>query len=520
MKKNFSLFQDFRSHQQVIEKLYECVKITLGPKGKNGLVLSEKQEVKVVTNSSSLLKSLCFQNNSENILLKLFEQAAMKTSVISGDGSTLTLLLTCQFFLYSARFILNGYNIIFLSNGFKKLAYFLNQKVIEMSLPLLTRTQLKKIFKTNVGKKINPALFEPITGALDQIGRDGLLFVEENINPFTEVEIVQGIELEKGFASSYFVNHVKTFEVIYENPYLLLCPSPLEAFYQIEDILDFVKNNNRPLVIVTEEINKELLSTLVFNTIKKKIKVVVIKYTSIKFIKSGLLEDLALLTHSSYFISNVKQSRQVFNIEDLGQVKKVIIKKNKSTFFISKFSKLIANRRMNELNRELLTSESDYEKNICKTRMARLSGNIAKIKLGISNQYEIAELKQKIEQLVQTLKSSLEEGFLPGGGSFYLFLKEELITWATLNLIGEEIFAAQIVSNCLSKPSEELLNEASISKYMILEQLKQKGYPYSYDLFENKIVHATNSGLIDSAKSIRGSLWNSLHLISTLLTSE
>jgi len=520
MKKKFSLFDDFSSHKQSIKKMYECVQITLGPTGKNALVSNEKQEIKVITNGSLLLKALSFPNSSGNILLKLFEQAAIKTSLISGDGSTITLLLTCQLLLFSVHFLENGYNACFFTNGLKKVAYFLNQKIIEMALPILRREQLENILKTNVGKKINPALFQPLKQAIHQIGRDGLLILEENTSDFTEIEIVQGMELEKGFASTYFINNLKTFEVVYENPYILICSSPLNSLNQIQDILEFIKKNNRPLVIVTEEINKELLSTLVFNTIKKKIRVVVIKYTSIKFIKNGILEDLALLTHSSYFVSNLKETNAFFLVKDLGHIEKVIIKKEKSTFFTSKFSKLVANRRINELNRELLTSESDYEKNICKTRIARLAGNISKIKLGFSNHYENEEIKQKIEQLVSTLKSSLEEGFLPGGGSFYLFLKEEIIPWASLNLIGEEIFAAQIVATCLSKPCEELLNDSSLSKYQILEQLKQKGYPFAFNVSEKKIVDTIENGLIDSGKSVRGTLWNSLLLVSIILTSD
>ena len=520
MKKKFSLFQDFSSHKQTIEKMYECVQITLGPIGKNGLISDSKQEIKVVTNGSFLIKSLSFSTHSGNLLLKLFEQAAIKTSVISGDGSTITLLLTCQFLLFSVRFIGNGYNAGFVTNGLKKLAYFFNQKIIEMALPIFKTEQLENIFKTNVGKKIHPHLFQPLKQAINQIGRDGLLLVEENTTPITEIEIVQGIELEKGFASTYFINNLKTFEVIYENPCVLICSSPLNSINQIQDIIEFIKKNNRPLVIVAEEVNKELLSTLVFNTIKKKIKVVVIKYTSIKFMKTGMLEDLALLTHSSYFVSNLKETNAFFSVEDLGQVEKVIINKEKSTFFISKFSKLIANRRINELNRELLTSESDYEKNICKIRMARLSGNITKIKLGLSNQYEILELRQKVEQLVNTLKSSLEEGFLPGGGSFYLFLKEEIMTWSSVNLIGEEIFAAQIVATCLSKPSEELLQDSFLAKYQVLEEMKERGYPYAFNVSEKQLINAIDNGLIDSAKSVRGTLWNSLLLVSTILTSE
>jgi chaperonin GroEL len=273
---------------------------------------------------------------------------------------------------------------------------------------------------------------------------------------------------------------------------------------------------------VGEEISKEVISFLVLNNIQKKLKIVVVRYTSIKFIKNGILEDLALLSHSNYFTTALKKSASniLFTVEDLGQVEKVIIRKEKSTFLVSKFARLIAKRRMNELNRELLNCDSEYEKSIFKTRIARLSGNITKIKLGISNQYEMDELRQKVENLLNTMKSALEEGFVPGGGSFYLYLRDELAQWSYMNLVGEEIFAAQIVSNSLQRPFQELFSNTNISSFSLLEELKGLGYPYGYNVLDKKIVNTLQDGLIDSAKSVRAILWNSVSLVSTVITSE
>jgi chaperonin GroEL len=291
--------------------------------------------------------------------------------------------------------------------------------------------------------------------------------------------------------------------------------------------------NNSALVLVVEEINKEILSTLVLNSIQKKLKIVVIRYSSIKFIKTGILEDLSLLTHCNYFSQNLDSSEIFFEPKDLGQAKKVIIKKDKSTFIVSKFAKIITNRRINELSREALISESEYEKNLFKMRIARLSGKIAKIKLGsgagISNQYQNEELKQKIEATINTVKSTLENGFLPGGGSFYLFLQEEVLNWSSLNLLGDEMFAGKIVSDALKRPFEELIrnnlndsfllpNNVNFSK--ILSELKRLGYPYGYNLLNQKIVNTINENLIDSAKSVRAILWNSITVASLIITTE
>jgi len=526
MKKNFSLFEEFTQNVKTISDIDNCVKITLGPTGKNCIVSDKKGNLKFITSGSLLMKSLDFESKSGNIILKLLEQASARTYSVSGDGSTTTILIACQLLKSSLRFLVNGYNPIFLSNGLKRLAYFVVDKVIEFSNPISNLDQILGILKTSLGKKVNNDLFEVLKTCMSQIGRDGLILVEENISPLNEIEVVQGIELDKGYASSYFVNDLKNFEVVYENPYLLISSNPINSLNQIRDVIEYVKTNNRPLIIVAEEITKEIISTLVLNNIQKKLKVAVVKYTSIKFVKSGILEDLSTLTYSNYFPTTagpsklINNSNVTFTVDDLGQAEKVIIKKDKSTFIVSKFAKLIANRRINELNRELLSSETEYDKNLFKTRIARLSGRIAKIKVGISNQYEIEEQRQKVENAVNTIRSSLEEGFVPGGGSFYLYLQDEISNWSYLNLIGDEFFSSQIVKEALFRPFEELFENTNTPRYQISQNLLKLGYPYGYNLTEKKVVHTLNEGLIDSAKSVRSILWNAITIVSTIITSE
>jgi len=239
--------------------------------------------------------------------------------------------------------------------------------------------------------------------------------------------------------------------------------------------------------------------------------------------KTGILEDLATLTYSKFFVSNLKEEQRknvILTVDDLGQAEKVIVKKDKSTFIVSKFAKLLAKRRINELNRDLLTSETEYEKTIFKTRIARLSGRVAKIKVGVSNQYQIEEQRQKIENAVNTIRSSLEEGFVPGGGTFYLYLQNEIANWSTLNLIGDEFFAGLIVKEALFRPFEELFENANTPRYQISQKLLKLGYPYGYNLTTKKIVDTMKEGLIDSAKSVRAILWNSITIVSTIITSE
>jgi chaperonin GroEL len=520
MRQNFSLFRDLEENIKAINDIDDSVKITLGPTGKNGIFSNKKGQLNFITSGSSLIKSLEFENPSANIILKLIEQASVKTFTLSGDGSTTTILICCQLLKTSLKFLLNGYNGVFLSNGLRKLSYFLMDKILELAKPISKKEELLGVLNTSIGRKLNKELIDLLGLSINQIGRDGLILVEENISEKNEIDIVQGIELDRGFASSYFINDVKNFEVNYENPYILITNKPINSINQIKDIVEFVKENNRPLVIVAEEINKDIISTLVLNNIQKKLKVVVIKYTAIKFMKTGILEDLATLTYANYSLTELKENNFPIVVEDLGQAEKVIVKKGKTTFIISKFAKLIAQRRINELNRELLTSETDYEKNLFKTRIARLSGQISKIKIGLSNQYEIEEQRQKVENCMNTLKSALEEGVLPGGGISFLALKNEIGTWSSVNLIGDEFFASQIIMEALQRPYNELFSNANVNRYQISQQLEKYGYPFGYDLTNKKIGNSLETGLLDSAKAIRGILWNSISVVSTMITSE
>jgi|TARA_B110000977_G_scaffold187855_1_gene255415 chaperonin GroEL len=520
MRKNFSLFEQLDVNLKTIDDIDNCIKITLGPTGKNGISYSQKDELKLITSGSLLIQALDFPTSAGNVILKLLEQASIKSYKISGDGSTTTILLACQLLKSALKFLVNGYNSIFISNGLKKIAYFLVEKVLEFSIPISNVDQLVGVLKTSIGKKLNPELIDLLNTSISKIGKDGVILVEQNVSEANEIDIVQGIELDKGFASSYFVNDLKNFEVVYDNPYLLITKTPINSINQIREVIEYIKLNNRPLIIIAEQINKEIVSTLVLNNMQKKFKVAVIKYTSIQFLKTGILEDLSVLTHANYFQSNVKNKNEKLTVNDLGQAQKVIIKKDKSTFIVSKFAKIIAKRRINELNRQLITSETDYEKSLYKTRIARLSGNITKLKVGLSNQYQIEEERQKVENAIITVRAALEEGIVPGGGMFYLYLQQELKNWSYLNLIGEEIFSAQIVTDALLRPFHELFSNTNTSRYQISEKLSVLGYPYGYNLVNQKVVHTLEEGLVDSAKSVRAILWNSITIICTMIVSE
>lgn len=520
MGKTFSFFRDLKINLKTLDIIKNCTKIILGPFSKSILVSNEKKELAFLENGLSILKSLKFEAQNSNTILQLIEQAAAKTYNTSGDGSTTTILMTCQLLKHSLRFVSYGCNPIQISNGLRKILFFLTHKIYQLSSPILTNNDMLGVIKTVTGKKIDTSLSILLSKLLLSIKRDNIIFVEENISEQNEIEIVNGIELDHGYASSYFINDFRNSEVIYNNPYILLVNKSLDSINQIREILEHIKANKQPLIIITNQIAPDVLSTLVLNNIQKKLKIAVIKFSSIKFVKSGIIEDLALLAHANSFSSQAfinSLNLEAFKVEDLGQVEKIIIKKNTSTFIFSKFTQILTKRRINELNRELLLCETNFEKSIFKARIARLSSNILKIKLGFANQYQKEEKRKKIESAFQTLRSAFEEGVFPGGGVGYLYLREELKNWGHLNLVGDEIYSIQIVLDMLMQPFVELL--LNINKSYVFQEIVDKNFPYAYDIVEKRIVHSFKNGLVDSSKSVRSCLWNSITLTNTILTS-
>jgi chaperonin GroEL len=523
MKKQKIFNLNFLEKTNFLDDIENILSIPLGPQGTSVLYANKMNQIKFLNNASQILQSLDFESNEERLLLKLFQHVSKKTQSICGDGSSSTSLLLTFSLAYSLKLLSNGHNSIILSKGLRKICSFCLSFLSNRSKPIKDELEMKALVRSIIGKKLPKDLIDFLENSIYQLKRDGLILVEENFSAENEMTYLQGIEMDKGFSSSYFVNDLKNFEVSYEKVLLLIATSPINGLEQIKDCLEYSKKTNQPLAIIVENISKELLSTLVLNSIKGKLKLVVIKYSSINFLKTALLEDLALLSHSFYENSiNIKDKNipKFYKAEHLGFLSKIVVKKDKSTFFISKFSKLLIERRINELNRELLSSETDYEKNVYKTRISRLSGNILKIKLGQSNQYETNEQLKNIENLVLALTSALEEGSIAGGGSFYLFLIPELKQWSQLNLIGDEIYSSHIMLEALSKLFEKLSSKEKKDFYQIKESLMTLGYPYTYDSIKKKIGNAFDLSLLDSSKTTRFIFSNSISILSTLITSE
>lgn len=513
-KKKITLVKDIQKFQKFLVKINETLKIFLGPFQKN-CINFETNEISFLTNGLNFLKHLNFFSNHENLFLKLFEQASLKTFNISSKGTTLTAFFSTTLLLESLKFLSVGYNSIFLSNGFTKIAYFSIERLSNYSIEITKFSQLKNLVKNLLTKnnKNNLKKIEKFLSlAIGKFRKETNILIENNIKITTEVEFSQGIEIENGFLSTYFINDFKNFQIYYKNPYILICNFSMNSLLQLKDVISFCKSKNRALIIVTEGIEKKLLSHLILMSLKKQLKVAVIKYTSIKFLKDEFLNDLSILTHSCL---NTEKNK-IFSAADLGNAEKIVIKKNKSFFSFSKFSKLIALQRTKELTRNLLRAETVHEKENLKIRISRLSANLIKLKIDPSstNKYENNFLKEKMERALETLRSSFEEGILPGGTAIYSYYSKELLNWSFVNLLGDEFICSKIVDSLIKLFSLEL--QKSFKKIFLKKKNSEKKF-VSYNNSKKRVLSCFKEGFFDCTKTMRGVFWNSLNLVSTIL---
>lgn len=495
--------------QNYLKKIYDCLKIFLDS-SQNICIFSEKKEIYFLNNGLSFLKNLDFFSKEVNLVTKLIEQACLKTFSLAGNGTTLTSLFSTKLMLDSLKFLLLGYDSIFLSNGFTKIAYFSAERINHYSIEITKLSQLASLIKTIFNRKEYKQIKKLLITLVLNFKKDGVILVEDSVVDKNEIEIYQGIEIEKGYISSYFINDFKSFEVNYKNPYILISKHSIVSIDQLEEVIKFCKKKNRALIIVTENIEKSVLSELILKNIKKHLKIAVIKYNSIKFLNTELLNDLSILTHSNYLNTDPKK----FTLNDLGNAEKVILKKTKSFFIVSKFSKLITMRKIKELTKKSLVAETEHEKETLKMRIARLSGNISKLKINkfITNSSEFEFLKTKINQSIDGLKAAIEEGILPGGDNIYFLYSKELAYWSTINLVGDEIISSKLIFSLLKDLFNEFLPFTKLNS-----SRRSKKKKFSYNFTKKRVVNCFKDGFIKPSKVLRGVFWNSFTLVSSIL---
>ena len=496
----------------------EAVSITLGPKGRNVVLEKKYGTPQIVNDGVTIAKEINLKDNLENTGVSLIRQAASKTNDVAGDGTTTATVLAYAIIKQGMRNVAAGANPIVLKRGIEKATQFVVRKITEYARQIESISDITKVATISAGNDTEVGSL--IASAIDKVGRQGLISLEEGKSTVTELEITEGMGFDRGFISGYFVTNTERMEIILENPYVLLTDKRITVVKQdLLPTLELISKTNQPLLIISDNVEKEALATLIINKLRVILNVVAVRAPGFGDRRKAILEDLAVLLSGQVVSSDAGLSLDKMELETLGKARRIIIGKDTTTI-IADSNKEQVLARCEQLRRQLETSDSSYEKEKLQERLAKLSGGVAVIKVGATTETEMKDRKLRLEDAVNATKAAVEEGIVPGGGTTLAHIADSLLDWAKESLYDDELIGALIVEKALSAPLNRIASNAGKNGAVVVAHVKEESFEIGYNAATDEYVDMYEAGIIDPAKVTRSSLQNAASIASMVLTTE
>lgn len=514
------LYQDLarKAIKNGMNVLAEAVSATLGPKGRNVVLGKKFGTPQIVNDGVTIAKEINLTDNLENAGVCLIRQATSKTNEVAGDGTTTATVLAYAIIKHGMRNVAAGSNPIVLKRGIERATEFVAQQITSYSRPLRGPLDITNVAIISSGNDVEVGSL--IAKAQTKVGREGLISIEEGKSTVNELEITKGMKFDQGFTSGYFITDQKRMQTILENAYILITDNTITSVKdELLPTLELVSKTDDPLLIISDNIQKDVLATLILNKMKGIINVIAVRAPAFGERRKALLSDLAILTGGQVISAESGSSLQNLDIKSLGRARRVIVDKE-STTIISDSNKREVFSRCEQLRRELETSDSIYEKKKLKERLGKLSGGVAVIRVGGATETEMKDRKLRIEDAVNATRAAVEEGVVPGGGSTLAHISEELRKWCKVELRGDELIGAFIVEKALSAPLKKIASNAGKNGSVVLERVKHSDYEVGYNAVTNKFVDMFDIGIIDPVRVTRSTLQNATSIASMVLTTE
>nr|WOA02402.1 60 kDa chaperonin [Gloiopeltis furcata] len=514
------LYQDSarKALEEGMDILSEAVSVTLGPKGRNVVLERKFGSPQIVNDGVTIAKEIELKNFIQNTGVALIRQAASKTNDVAGDGTTTSTVLAHAIVKQGLKNVAAGANPIILKKGIEKAISFIVAKIAEYSRPVNDIRDITQVASISAGNDSDIGLM--IASAIEKVGKEGVISLEEGQSTATLLEVKEGMKFDKGFISPYLVTDASRMEVVYDNAYILLTDKKITLIQQeLVPILEQVSKVGKPLLIISEDIEKEALATLVVNKLRGILNVVAVRAPGFGDRRKSLLEDLAILTSAQLITEDLGLSLDKLSLEQLGTARKVHVTKD-STTVIADGNAAQIEERCNQMRRQLEVSSNSYEKEKLQERLAKLSGGVAVVKVGAATETEMKNKKLRLEDAINATKAAIEEGIVPGGGSTLVHLSEDLNIWSRDNLSGEQLVGASIVQKALLAPLTRIVDNAGENGSVIVEKVKQDSFTIGYDANQGVLTDMYQAGIIDPAKVTRSALQNAASIASMVLTTE
>jgi chaperonin GroEL len=518
MAKSITYNEDARrALERGFDMLAEAVGVTLGPKGRNVVLEKKFGAPQIINDGVTIAKEIELEDHIENTAVSLLRQAASKTNDAAGDGTTTATVLAHAMVKEGLRNVAAGANAISLKRGIDKAAAYLVDEIAKQARPVEDSNAITQVGTISAGN--DEEVGQMIAQAMDKVGREGVISLEEGKSMTTELEVTEGMRFDKGYLSPYFVTDTERMEAVLDEPYILLTDKKITLVQDLVPVLEQVARAGKPLMIIAEDIEKEALATLVVNRMRGVLNVAAVKAPGFGDRRKAMLEDMAVLTNGQVISEDTGLKLDNTKIDMLGQARRITITKDNTTI-VADGNESAVKARCEQIRRQIDETDSSYDKEKLQERLAKLSGGVAVVKVGAATETEMKDRKLRLEDAINATKAAVEEGIVPGGGTTLAHLAPSLESWASSTLSGEELVGAQIVTRALTAPLNRIAENAGFNGAVITEQVKEKDFNVGYNAADNTFVDMFAAGIVDPAKVTRSALQNAASIASMVLTTE
>lgn len=498
-----------------VEQLAAAVKVTLGPKGRNVVIEKKFGSPTITKDGVTVAKEIELKDPYENMGAEMVKEVASKTSDTAGDGTTTATILAESIFKEGLKNVTAGANPMALKRGVEKAVERVVEELKKVSKPIKDK---KEIFQVaTIAANSDTTIGEHISEAMEKVGKDGVITVEEAKSTATTLEVVEGMQFDQGYLSPYFVTDAERMQAVLENPYVLINEKKISSMKDLLPVLEKIAKTGKPILIIAEEVEGEALATLVVNKLRGTLACCAVKAPGYGDRRKAMLEDIAVLTAGKAITEDLGLKLENIKLEDLGRAKRVTIDKENTTIVEGAGKTSDINGRIAQLKKQIEDTDSDYDKEKLQERLAKLAGGVAVINVGAATETEMKEKKSRVEDALHATRAAVEEGIVPGGGVVLLRCIEKL---ADMKLKGDEAIGVDIVKRALEEPIRQIAENAGLEGSVVVQKVKEEKFNVGYDAEKNQYVDMIQSGVIDPTKVTRTALQNAASIAALLLTTE